>query len=159
MDDAVNVDSVASTNPDIVHDLNIRPWPFAQDRFRAVHLYDVLEHLDNVVTTLEEIHRVSRNGAHVFITVPHFSSSNTFSDPTHQHAFGVRSLQYFTGGNEFSFYSQVRFKSVHSNIILKPSLLNKFVSRIANKWSERYEDRWAWIWPAWFIFYQLEVLK
>ena len=43
-----------------VHDLNGRPWPFASEAFLEIHVYDVLEHLDDVTLTLEEANRVGR---------------------------------------------------------------------------------------------------
>jgi 2-polyprenyl-3-methyl-5-hydroxy-6-metoxy-1,4-benzoquinol methylase len=44
-----------------------------------VHAYDVLEHVDDVAETLEEIHRICRPGASLHVTVPHFSSANAFT--------------------------------------------------------------------------------
>ena len=78
---AVNVDCTTRTSPDVVHDLNVRPWPFPNDAFAEVFAFDVLEHLEDVVAAMEELHRVCRNGARVEITVPHFSSANAFTDP------------------------------------------------------------------------------
>jgi SAM-dependent methyltransferase len=156
---AINVDIVTDTNPDIVHDLNVLPWPLATSRFDRAHGYDVLEHLENVTRIIEEIHRVCRDGARVFITVPHFSCSNAFTDPTHRHYFGYFSLDYYTGQHEFSFYTQVRFRCRTRSIMFYPTLLNKFVSRLANRFPEIYERRWAWMFPAWFLYFELEVLK
>jgi SAM-dependent methyltransferase len=156
---AVNVDAVASTRPDVVHDLNQRPWPLPDDRFTEVHAYDVIEHLDDVIKTMEEIHRVCRNGATVYITVPHFSSANTFCDPTHRHQFGSRTFHYVTGEHDFSFYTQARFSRRASDIVFHPSLLNKVVWRLARRFPDAYEHRWAWIFPAWYLYFVLAVVK
>ena len=40
-----------------------------------------------------------------------------------------------------------------------PTLVNKLTWRIANRYPEAYERRWAWIFPAWFLSIDLEVLK
>jgi SAM-dependent methyltransferase len=159
MPDAVNVDAVPSVGPDVVHDLNQRPWPFPGGRFTEVHMYDVIEHLDDVVKTMEEIHRVCRHHAVVHITVPHFSSANAFTDPTHRHYFASRTFHYVTGEHDFSFYTQARFSRRASEIVFRPSLLNKLVWRLARRYPDRYERRWAWIFPAWFLYFELEVLK
>jgi SAM-dependent methyltransferase len=158
-EDAVNIDLVAETNPDIVHNLDCLPWPLPAGTFEECHAYDVIEHLSDVVAVMEEIYRVSRDGAVVCITVPHFSSSNAFTDPTHRHYFSIFSFNYFTGEHEFSFYTNVRFRIRASNLVFAPTLLNKIVQRLANRFRAEYERRWAWIFPAWFVYFELEVLK
>jgi SAM-dependent methyltransferase len=157
--DAINVDVVASEGADVVHDLNRLPWPFPDGRFSEVHAYDVIEHLDDVVKTMEEIHRVCRHGAVVHITVPHFSSANAYTDPTHRHYFASRSFHYVTGEHDFSFYTQARFVRRASEIVFQPTLMNKAVRRLARRYPEGYEHRWAWIFPAWFLYFELEVSK
>ena len=159
MEGAVNLDVTGDTNPDVVHDLNSRPWPFADNSFDRVVALDVIEHLDDIVATFEEIHRVCRPKAVVTITVPHFSSANAYTDPTHRHYFGIFSCSYFTGEHEFSFYTRVKFRTLRSEIVFHPTLLNKLLWRFAARWPARYERRWAWIFPAWFLHFDLEVLK
>lgn len=156
---AVNLDITDSTRPDVVHDLNVRPWPFPDGQFREVLAHDVIEHLDDVLATMEEIHRVCEDGAVVRITLPHFSCANAFTDPTHRHYFGWFSFHYFTGEHEFSFYTNVRFRTRRSQIVFRPSLANRIVLRLANRWPEAYERRWAWVFPAWFLYFELEVIK
>jgi hypothetical protein len=157
--EAVNVDIEASVEPDVVHDLNQRPWPFPDGMFSEVFAYDVIEHCDDVIGVLDEIHRVAADGALVRITVPHFSCVNAFSDPTHKHYFGWSSVQYVTNEHEVSFNTSSNFRRRTSQIIFAPTLLNKLVHRIANRFPEEYERRWAWIFPAWFLYFELEVLK
>ena len=156
---AVNLDISASVTPDVVHDLNTRPWPFQSDSFEHVYAYDVLEHVDEVIDTMNEIHRVCQAGARVEITVPHFSCANTFTDPTHRHAFGHASFHYVTGEHEFSFYTDRMFRRRVSQMVFRPSIVNKVVRRLANRFPESYEMRWAWLFPAWFLYFDLEVIK
>jgi SAM-dependent methyltransferase len=156
---AVNVDRAEQVGTDVLLDLNCRLWPFRDGQFGEVLAYDVIEHLDDVVATLEEIHRVARDGAVVRITVPHFSSSNAFTDPTHRHQLGWSSFHYFTGEREFAFETRARFRRRATNIIFAPTLPNRLVHRIANRYPEAYERRWAWVFPAWFLYVELEVLK
>jgi SAM-dependent methyltransferase len=155
----VNVDLVASTKPDIVHNLDDYPWPLPDNHFQEVWAYDVLEHLDNLVRVMEEIHRVCENQAKITITVPHFSSANAFTDITHRHYFSVNSFNYFTGDNEFGFYTDKRFRKQNASIIFYPSLMNKLIHRMAKAWPTRYEQRWAWMFPAWFLCFTLVVEK
>jgi SAM-dependent methyltransferase len=159
IEDAVNLDCTTDTNPDMVHDLNQTPWPFPDNQFQTIYASDVIEHLDNVVRVMEEIHRISRTGALVHITVPHFSCPNAFTDPTHRHYFGYSSFDYFTQGHELCFYSSARFRRRTAKLIFYHTILSKIVWRLANRFPAYYERRWAWIFPAWYLHFELEVVK
>ena len=157
--ETVNLDITPETNPDVVHDLNDVPWPLPNDHFREVLAYDVIEHLADFIATMEEIHRVCRDKAIVRITVPHFSCANAYTDPTHRRLFGYFSFDYVTGEGEIQHYSRVRFRKISRRIIFYPSVLNKLVWRFANRYPTAYERRWTWIFPAWYLYFELEVRK
>jgi SAM-dependent methyltransferase len=157
--DAVNLDLIRETDPDVIHDLNQSPWPLPRDHFREVLAYDVIEHLDNFIAAMEEIHRVCSDGAVVRVTIPHFSCANAYTDPTHHRLFGCFSFDYLTGESENQYYSRARFKKLSSRLMFYPSLLNKLVWRLANRYPAAYERRWAWIFPAWYLYFELEVVK
>ena len=91
--------------------------------------------------------------------MPHFSSPNAYTDLTHRHLFGWFSLHYFTGEHEFSYSSSVRFRRRSTQLIFHPTLLNKVVARLANRLPEAHERRWTWMFPAWFLYFELEVVK
>ena len=159
MDAAVNVDVSPHVGADVVHDLARMPWPLPSDAFARVYAFDVVEHLENVPAVMEEIHRVSVPGARVHITVPHFSSANAYTDPTHRHQFSWFSFDYFESDHPLAFYSGARFKRHHAQLVFYPTLTNKIVHRLANRNPQAYERRWAWMFPAWFLSVELEVIK
>jgi SAM-dependent methyltransferase len=159
LDGAINLDRVAAVEPDVVHDLDKFPWPFEENQFNEVRASDVIEHCSDVVATMEEIHRVARSGAFVQITTPHFSSANSFIDPTHRYHFSYFSFHYFTDEQAFDFYSEKRFRRRRAQIVFYPTLVNKLVWRFANRYPLAYERRWTWLFPAWFLNFELEVVK
>jgi SAM-dependent methyltransferase len=63
-----NIDTVPTA--DIVHDLNVRPWPLPDDSVTDVYSSHCLEHLDGYMPTFEELCRVCRMGAKIEIRVP-----------------------------------------------------------------------------------------
>lgn len=156
---SLTVDINPDTSPDIVHDLNRVPWPLDDDTFDLIYCTDIIEHLGDLVKTMEEIHRVARAGARVFITTPHFSCSNSYTDPTHRHHLGFFSFDYFTGQNQWDFYTKARFRKVKAGLVFYPKFKNKLIWRIANRWPAFYEEHLAFILPAWFMSFELEVLK
>jgi len=157
--DAITLDINPMTEPDIIHDLNKFPWPFPDNEFDMVYCMDVLEHLDDLVKIMEEIHRISKPKAIINITVQHFSCSNSYTDPTHKHFFGLFSFDYFTGDNQYGFYTKVRFSKKKINLVFHPTLLNKFIWRLASRFPAFYERHLTWIFPAWFIGVELEAVK
>lgn len=52
---AVGIDFVGNTNADVVHDLNIFPYPFPDNDFDKVVCSHVMEHIDDVVKVMEEV--------------------------------------------------------------------------------------------------------
>lgn len=159
MPGALNLDVTAATQPDVIHDLAIRPWPFVDGRFVEVFAFDVIEHLDDFLGAMEEIHRICQAGARVHIAVPHFSSRNAYTDPTHRRFFGIASMDYMSGEHECAFYTEARFRVLTKRIFFEPSLVNSLVLRLANRYPIRYEARYAWLFPAWFLSFELEVVK
>jgi SAM-dependent methyltransferase len=158
-DRAINLDITEATNPDVVHDLEQVPWPFPDDRFEHIEAIDVIEHLSDPLAAMREIHRITRTGGTVTIALPHFSSSNAFTDLTHRSQFGYFSFDYVTGEHFHDFYTADRFLMKRRRIWFRPSLLNRVAQKAANRWPAQYEQRWAWIFPALFLEFELEVVS
>jgi SAM-dependent methyltransferase len=156
---AVTVDRVADTGPDVVHDLDQYPWPFETSRFDTIVCKEVIEHLADVVRAMEEIHRIGRPGARVHITTPHFSCANSFTDPTHRHHLGYFSFDYFTRGKQWDFYTAVRFRPVRRRLHFYGRYKNLHVSWFANRYPRFYEEHLTWMFPAWYLSVELEIVK
>ena len=160
---AIGVDINPKSAADVIHDLNVFPYPFPNNFFDGILAENILEHLDDVVKVMEELHRIAKPNAIITITTGHFSSVDSFTDPTHKHFFTSRSFDYFVPGSDlFKYgYSPALFKkrlvrvgsSSYTNIFLH--LLMKFI----NKHLIWYEKRFAFIFPAGAIMYQLEAVK
>lgn len=158
-ENALHVDINRRVQPDIVHDLNKLPYPFPDNTFTRIECFDVLEHLDDLMAVMGEIHRIGQHMAQLIITTPHFSSANAYTDPTHKHAFGYYTFDYFTGDNEWSFYTDIHYKKGELCLKFHPSLVNRFVSILANHRPRFYERHLTWIFPAWYLYVKLIVIK
>lgn len=114
---SIGVDCVSIPNyVDIVHDLNVVPYPFENNLFDEIHFYHVLEHLDEPVGKIEEIHRILKPGGILFMRVPHFSSCGAFTDITHKRPFSYFSFGVFSSEAYHSWYSKARFKIIERRI-------------------------------------------
>jgi ubiquinone/menaquinone biosynthesis C-methylase UbiE len=88
----VNVDSRKNIHADVIHDLNKFPYPFEKNNFDEVYVSHILEHLDDPVSSLKEIIRVSKKGAKVIVKVPHAFSYANVTDMQHKTNFTENSF-------------------------------------------------------------------
>jgi len=110
----VNHDLVALPGVDVAHDLREFPWPFEDGQFEEVYADNVLEHLPDTVKTMEEIYRITKPGAKIFIGVPFWNSFEAWGDPTHQRLFSEEIFEFFDPstwrGEQRYYYSSAKFK-------------------------------------------------
>lgn len=94
----VNLDKSRTKGIDVVHDLDKYPWPFPGNYFDEVYGRDSIEHLKDLFKAMQEIHRISKNGATVRLIVPYWHSSGAFY-PNHHSFFNTDSMKFFTEAN------------------------------------------------------------
>lgn len=86
-DGYVNVDKEAICRPDVQCDLEVFPWPWADNSVDEVVANHSFEHLgattDGWLGIIKELWRVTRDGALTKIAVPHPLHENFLHDPTH----------------------------------------------------------------------------
>jgi SAM-dependent methyltransferase len=107
---AVGVDHNRNTDADVLADINRGALPFRDDIFERVWLVHVIEHVADVVATIEEVHRLTRPGGLIVIETPHYTDFSSFCDPTHRWHLNTFSFRYFTEDGGFSYYSQRRLR-------------------------------------------------
>jgi ubiquinone/menaquinone biosynthesis C-methylase UbiE len=156
----VRLDRSSRVEPDVVWDLNEFPYPFSDSFFSEIQCMDVIEHLEDIPSVMEEFHRILTANGLLRITTPHFSCANSYVDPTHRWHLSRFSFDYFCEGHDLAYYSQARYRITKQHIQFKGSRFTRsVVSRLANKFPEYYEQRCAWIFPAWYLYFELEALK
>jgi SAM-dependent methyltransferase len=103
----INLDIDPKVNPDVVHDLNIFPYPFPSEYFDVIVANHVLEHLDSPFEVMKELHRILNKNGKLIIRVPHFSRGFTHAD--HKRGFDIHFYRYFDPSFKGG-YSGVEFK-------------------------------------------------
>jgi SAM-dependent methyltransferase len=162
---AFGVDIIAESQADLVHDLDVFPYPLEDSAWDRIICLDVLEHVQDLVRTMEEIWRVASPGAIVEVRAPFMSSVNYYSDPTHRRAFTSRSFDYFVEGRPaFRLgYSRARFVVLDCQYDRDDRPLRRGFHRWALEWANRnkehYENRFAFIYPVYNINFELRVVK
>lgn len=160
---SIGMDIIATSDADVVHDLNTFPYPFPDSMFDEVYADNVIEHLQEILPVMEEIHRISKPGARIKIDVPYFRSKWAYMDPTHRHYFTYESFFYFDADHSYFKryqYSTASFKvadvKFNENIDVARSAL---IKKIANKWPTGYETYLSHMFPLDCVTYRLIVVK
>jgi len=116
---SIGIDRNLSSKADVICDLDRFPYPFADrsfDQLRAIH---VIEHVADVIKTMEEFHRLVRRGGRVRIETPHYTDFSSFCDPTHRSHLNSFSFRYFGedhGG--FGYYTNAKFREIKVRVKL-----------------------------------------
>lgn len=161
---AVGIDFNPRSDADVVHDLNVVPYPFVSNYFDEIWCDNVLEHLDNVVKVMNELHRIAKASGKVTIIVPFYAHRQAHTDPTHLHSFGIHSFDYFTSGNSYADfrYSAAQFELLSAEFDrgIKPEhWIDRMIKSFANSHKDLYENRFANILPLRSLTFVLKAVK
>lgn len=110
---AIGIDRSPRSKADVIGEVDRARLPFASgvfDEIRAAHL---IEHVEDVIRTMEEFHRVLRPGGRIYLVTPHYTDFSSFCDPTHRWHLNSFSFRYFGedhGG--FGYYSEVKLREI-----------------------------------------------
>ena len=142
--DHISVDVSDVFKPDIIHDLNVFPYPFKSNSIDAVCMDNVLEHLDSPLDVLSELHRILKTGGELEVCVPYFRSVWASIDPTHKHFFTSSYFLYFDPKSYlYKEYRYVDFAFENKRIVFNEGLNNGYLKRlivkIANRWPGYYD--------------------
>jgi ubiquinone/menaquinone biosynthesis C-methylase UbiE len=153
----INVDAFASCHPDVVHDLNVTPYPWADNSVDGIQMRHVLEHLPNWWEAFCECARILKPGGYLRIHVPDESSETALTYRDHVRVFsnasfhGIRGRP--SGTNAWAttvegsiplvqeFYAQVPYKQYEWMVRWCPWLLRFCANHLRN-----------FIWEQQFVF-------
>jgi SAM-dependent methyltransferase len=116
---AIGLDRNPNTRADVIADLDRFPWPFENDSFREIRAIHVIEHVGDVIRTVEEFYRLLAPRGRAVIVTPHYTDFSSFCDPTHRWHLNSFSLRYFgkdSGG--FAYYTGARFREISTRVKL-----------------------------------------
>jgi SAM-dependent methyltransferase len=173
---AVGIDANANTQADVIHDLDVFPWPLPSDQFERIVCNHIVEHVADMLRFMGEVHRVARAGALVSIVTPHFTNRSSFTDPTHRRHLTRRSFDYFLPPTPYprpsfmqraletkfevpNFYTGTHFKITCAHMRLARPFRGLGIQWLANRFPDFYELYLAFMFPARDLYFTLQVLK
>jgi SAM-dependent methyltransferase len=123
---SIGIDRNLRSKADVIVDLDRFPYPFRDSSFDGLQAIHVIEHVADVIRTMEEFHRLVRPGGEVYLATPHYTDFSSFCDPTHRWHLNSFSLRYFGEDNAgYSYYSDAKFEE--SSVCVKLLALWKYL--------------------------------
>lgn len=148
---AIGLDKRPAPHVDVVHDLNVYPYPLPDDEFDWIEASHILEHVDRPLQLLNELHRVAKNGATIRVITPHYASQLSYGDFEHYHHFGYVTFRTLQNTGFF----RLKKHRLHFTDLYR--VLG--VGLLANRFPRRWEKYLAFVFPALYVEVFLEVVK
>jgi len=148
---SVGLDMRPAPYVDVVHDLNVYPYPFPDNNFEWIEMSHIIEHVTRPLHLMNEVYRIAQDGATVRIITPHYSSQLSYGDLEHFHHFGY--ITFLTLQNTKLF--RIKKHKLHFTDLYK--VLG--ISLVANWFPRRWEKYLSFIFPALYVEVFLEVVK
>lgn len=98
----VTLDINPDVEPDILHDLEVFPYPFDDDEFDSVTAHQVLEHTGNqgdhrfFFEQFTELWRILKPGGKLIADVPKWDSLWAFGDPSHKRIINLGTITFLS---------------------------------------------------------------
>ena len=140
---------------DIDHDLTTFPWPIEDNAFDLIICQHVMEHLPDVVATMEEFNRIVTSEGQVFIEASHYTCFEVYRHHERCHHFSVESFDYFLKSNP---QSHTDFHRLKRHIFFDSLSYLIGIGFFANICPHFYEKRLAFIFPAssFYVIFSVE---
>ena len=135
-ENSIGIDVERTPNTDVLASADSF-MPFKDDTFDEIFCYHILEHSKDLLFTMNEIWRISKDNSRIHIRVPYFESIYAFSDPTHKNFFTEKTIEFFCVNDRFFSYKRkgqkfilVRQSFFSPNPILRFFVGNRILRRL-----------------------------
>lgn len=161
----INLDWIKLPWVDIIHDLDVFPYPFKDNYFDEIFSAHVLEHVWDLWRVMTELVRITKNWWEIKTVVPYFTNPWTWADYTHKRAFTVGSFDYFRKDFFYNKWLDIELIKLrihffwNKKIFMKSRWINIFPDFFINLSPRIYERFFAYIFPSCEIHYLLKVNK
>jgi len=126
-----NIDNEKQLGVDVVHNLEVLPYPFQSNTVDFIYMSHVLEHLDNPYEVILECHRILKHGGLLEILVPHFKDCKSSLSMPHKRFFHEHSIHCFIE-DEYSCQSKNIFSLELCIVSHRFPLLHRFTGLFNN---------------------------
>ena len=109
---AIGIDRLSHPGVNIICDFETS-LPLKSDSVDTLHASHVIEHIANLIPFMEEIYRVCKPGALVYITSPYYTSRGAYRDPTHVRFIAEDTFPYFQDPTPYGIKTNFQVQRIH----------------------------------------------
>ena len=151
LEGSIGVDINAAAHVDLVHNLDVYPYPFEDNQFKHIEMSHIIEHIQHPARAMDEVYRLAQPDATIRIVTPHYTSQLSYGDMTHLHHFGYITFTHLCNSG--------RFRLKRHKLIFTDLYKVLGISLLANWFPRRWEKYVAFIFPALYVEVFLSVVK
>ncbi len=136
----IGIDIDPLSQADLIHNLNVYPYPIESNSIDKIYAKHIIEHIDNPRAFIREIYRMLKPGAKAIIETPHFSCRVAYSEPEHKLFYSyfmfnelLKGLDFIILRQEITMFRWFRYLGIHA---------------LANRFPDTYERFWTYRFPA-----------
>jgi SAM-dependent methyltransferase len=144
--DAITIDMDPKHHPDVVHDLQVTPWPFEDNTFKEIIAHHVIEHFDSLIKPFQELHRICSKDGSIYIEVPHHTAWFA-RDPEHRIFFSYFSFDGHIQGKK-TWITGAKFECLSREITFHKIHRFFFLHKLFNRFPLAYERFFCYLFPA-----------
>ena len=162
---AIGIDVLKFSEVDIMHDLDVLPWPIEDESIDIFFAHSLVVCLDSIVNFMDEAWRVGKDGSRIIISVPYFRSVDAFSDPTVKHFFTSVSMDYFLDIDSHRSkyeYSKHKFKKIgfwYGWPQPSRNPLARLFKMFIHRFPKFYDKHLSLLFPIKIVTWELEIRK
>lgn len=144
MEGWINVD--VRQPADVVHDLNVFPWPWADGSADEIRSISTWEHLDSPIRALREAHRVLKVGGVLTIGVPHMKGVYATCHE-HKHYFARSWFSLVAEGtDQTADIAEKQWQETNYRVELASGCPLPILDWVASRWAMKWE-KWGFVAP------------
>lgn len=118
---------------DVIHNLNVFPYPFKESSVSEIKAWHILEHLNEPKRVMYELWRICKSGGKINIRVPWYKKKTVLWNPEHKHDFMPNWFKMLETKEKCRAYSsnpQETFKVIKITKIRKPYRLISWLPKV-----------------------------
>jgi predicted SAM-dependent methyltransferase len=128
-----SIDYYTTNKPTYSHDIEKFPWPVKRNTYDIVYASHILEHVTDLVASIDEIYKILNKDGIAIILMPHGSCGYAWGHPTHKRVAASNTFDYF--GDYPEKYNKTKgFKVMKKSLKYhRLSFVGKIITYLANR--------------------------